>query len=118
MKKTGFTLLLALLVIFITAHVAVSDSFVNDSVIAALENFKFGQTSFDENSSNSQVVNKSESMKTLNEVGYDSFIDASIVAALENFKFGQKVSDENSTIIQVATKSASKKADGVLNTTN
>ena len=84
MKKAGFTLMLALLVIFITAQAAVSDSFVDDSTIAALENFEFGQPV--------SVAKKSVRIKgnesSLLKKG-DSIIDDSTVAALENFKIGQ-----------------------------
>ena len=98
MKKAGFTLMLALLVIFITAQAAVSDSFVDDSTIAALENFEFGQPV--------SVAKKSVRIKgnesSLLKKG-DSIIDDSIVEVLEKFELVRTASDDNININKAGT---------------
>ena len=83
-KKTTIAAVISALFILVTVNVSFADSFINDSSIRALENFKFGGS---ESIDKKEVHNNLTAAKNWEEG--DSFVNDSVLKQLENFKFGE-----------------------------
>ena len=88
-KKTGITLMIALLLIISTVQAGFADSFINETAIQALKDFKFGHIA--------EPVAGMANEPTAGMIE-DSFVDNAAVKALENFKFGQTAASTHNPV--------------------
>ncbi|MBU1172794.1 MAG: hypothetical protein KKD44_24815 [Proteobacteria bacterium] len=84
MKTRCITLLGAFIAVTCVAQVSFADSFVNDDVIDALKDFKFGKVM----TTVEKPVDKAAPSANDVMANGDSFVNASVVEALADFKFG------------------------------
>ncbi len=83
-KKSTIATIISAVFFMMTVQVSFADSFINDSTIQALKNFKLGGAE----STEKEDVSNNKNIAKIWGKG-DSFVNDSILKQLENFKFGE-----------------------------